>query len=129
MRDLPKDKSGLSTQYSLLSTGDSALSTGKLRGLAYWDTPRTFTRWQKIQIAIFSRLAAVLIGSIGRTLRWESEGDEHLEQVYKNGKRAILTFWHCCTFASAYYFRRQGIVVMSSQNFDSELLAGGLVRL
>ena len=100
-----------------------------MRGLAYWDIPRTFTRWQRIQIALLSRMGAVLIGLIGRTLRWESEGDEHLGEVYKSGRRAILTFWHCCTFAAAYHFRRQGIVVMSSQNFDSECLAGALRRL
>lgn len=138
-----KDRSTLGTQLSELSTEESVPATrgsaletdrstsgpARIRGLAYWDTPRTFTRWQKVQIAILSRLAALLIGSIGRTLRWESEGDEHLEGIYKEGKRAILTFWHCCTFAGAYYFRQQGIVVMSSQNFDSECLAGGLVRL
>ncbi|MSO22002.1 MAG: DUF374 domain-containing protein [Acidobacteria bacterium] len=129
---MPKDKSGLSTQHSALSSSnpqDSVLDAEPTRGLAYWDTPRTFTFWQRIQIAVLSRVAVLIISSIGRTLRWESEGDEHLERVYKEGKRAILVCWHCCTFASTYYWRRQGIVVMSSQNFDGECLAGGLRKL
>lgn len=129
---MPKDKSGLSTQHSALGTSniqDSVLNTEPTRGLAYWDTPRTFTLWQRIQIAVLSRVAVLIINSIGRTLRWEREGDEHLERVYKEGKRAILVCWHCCTFASTYYWRRQGIVVMSSQNFDGECLAGGLRKL
>jgi len=143
MSNSTKDKSTLSTQHAAVntsesepSTGDSPLNTADpetetkpVRSLAYWDIPRSFTRWQRIQIALLSRLAAFLIRSIGLTLRWESEGDEHLERVYKEGRQAILTFWHCCTFASAYRFRNQGIVVMSSQNFDSECLAGGLLRL
>src|SRR5262245_53079049 len=140
MNNSTNDRSTLSTQRntseSERSIGDSTINSADLgsetkpvRSLAYWDIPRSFTRWQRIQIALLSRLAALLIRSIGLTLRWESEGDEHLEQVYKEGRRAILTFWHCCTFASAYHFRNQGIVVMSSQNFDSECLAGGLVRL
>ena len=140
---MPKDKSALNTQHSALSTANttqhSALSTSeaqdsatvneRIRGLAYWDTPRTFTLWQRIQIAILPRIAALILNAIGKTLRWEREGTEHLEQVYKEGKRAILVCWHCCTFASTYYWRRQGIVVMSSQNFESECLAGVLRRL
>ena len=146
---IPKDERELSTQHSALgtsntphsslSTADSALSssnpqdsaanTERTRGLAYWDTPRTFTLWQRIQIAVLPRIAVLIINAIGRTLRWEREGTEHLEQVYKEGKRAILVCWHCCTFTSTYYWRRRGIVVMSSQNFESECLARVLRRL
>lgn len=100
-----------------------------IRGLAYWDTPRAFTLWQRIQIALFSRAGAWIIRWLGSTLRWESEGGEPLEQVHKEGRSAILVCWHCCTFASTYYWRQRGIVVMSSQNFESECLAGALRRL
>ena len=151
---MPKDKSPLSTQHSSLitsnstqhsglrtgepavGTGDPALgnedavpSTPGTRGLAYWDTPRTFTLWQRIQIAVLPQIAVFIINLIGRTLRWEREGTEHLEQVYKQGKRAILVCWHCCTFASTYYWKRRSIVVMSSQNFESECLARVLRKL
>jgi len=121
----PAKDSALSTS----NTQDSATDTERTRGLAYWDTPRTFTLWQRIQIAVLPRVAVLIINSIGRTLRWEREGAEHLEQVYREGKRAILVCWHCCTFASTYYWRRRGIVVMSSQNFESECLAGVLRKL
>src|SRR5258706_16372507 len=73
---------------------DSSLGTPS-RGLAYWDTPRTFTLWRRIQIAVLPPVAALIVRSIGRTLRWEAGGDEHLEQVYKEGKRAVLGCWHC----------------------------------
>src|SRR4249920_1814036 len=138
----PKDKSAPSTQHSALSTSNTQPSTlvttnsqesgtgvKRTRGLAYWDTPRNFTLWQRIQIAVLPRIAVLILKAIGRTLRWETEGDEHLERVYKEGRRAILVCWHCCTFASTYYWRRRDIVVMSSQNFESECLAQVLRKL
>ena len=107
----------------------NAAPNSSLRGLAYWDTPRAFTLWQRIQIAVLPRVAVWIINSIGWTLRWEREGTDYLEQVYKEGRRAILVCWHCCTFASTYHWKRRSIVVMSSQNFESECLAGVLRRL
>ena len=131
---MPKDES-FRTQHTALSTTNTsdkqhyATDTARMRGLAYWDTPRTFTLWQRIQIAVLPHIAVFIINLIGWTLRWERQGTEHLEQVYKEGKRAILVCWHCCTFASTYYWKRRGIVVMSSQNFESECLARVLRKL
>ena len=52
----------LSTQHSALpSTQHSATDTAPKRGLAYWDTPRTFTLWQRIQIAVLPRIAVLII--------------------------------------------------------------------
>ena len=129
---IPKDEPALSTQHSALSTSDtqhSVTDAARTRGLAYWDIPRNFTLWQRIQIAVLPRIAVLILNSIGWTLRWEREGTEHLEEVYKEGKRAILVCWHCCTFASTYYWKSRGIVVMSSQNFESECLARVLKKL
>jgi lysophospholipid acyltransferase (LPLAT)-like uncharacterized protein len=91
--------------------------------LAYWRESRQFSVWQKFQIALISQVAAWLVALIGRTLRWQSEGDEHLEQIYEEGKRAIFTFWHGRIFPATYYWRHRGIVVMTSQNFDGEYIA------
>ncbi|MCI0419489.1 MAG: lysophospholipid acyltransferase family protein [Acidobacteria bacterium] len=99
------------------------------RGLAYHSAPRRFSFWQKLQITFFSRTATCLLNLIGKTLRWQSQGDEHLERIYKDGKRAIMVCWHGRIFPSTYYWRHRGIVVMSSQNFDGECLAHGLRKL
>lgn len=93
------------------------------RGLAYHSTPRQFSFWQRVQIAVFSQLAAWLIGLIGRTLRFQSEGDEHLDAIHLQGKRAIFAFWHGRLFPTTFYYRKRGIVVMISQNFDGEYIA------
>lgn len=60
---------------------------------------------------------------IGRTLRFESRGDENLEAIYRAGHRAIFVFWHNRIFGATWYYRRRGIVVMTSQNFDGEYIA------
>ena len=92
-------------------------------GLAYWNRSRPLSRWQRVWIAVVARVGAWMVGWIGRTLRWESRGDEHLEQIYRSGKRAIFTTWHGGIFPATWYWRDRGIVVMTSQNVDGEYIA------
>ena len=68
-------------------------------------------------------IGTIAIAVIGRTIRWESEGDSHLDEIYKTGNRAIFTFWHGRIFPCTYYWRNRGIVVMTSQNRDGEAIA------
>ena len=103
--------------------GSDRVQEKSLRGGAYWSEPREFSFWLRVQIFLISNLSAVLIYLICRTVRWESRGDEHLESIYKAGKRAIFTFWHGRIFPATWYWRRRGIVVMTSQNFDGEYIA------
>jgi lysophospholipid acyltransferase (LPLAT)-like uncharacterized protein len=91
--------------------------------LAYWNKPREFTLWQRIQIFLIAHMAAAIIWLVGRTMRWKSVGQQNLESLYGQGTRAILVFWHGIIFSGAWYFRNQGIVVMTSQNFDGEYIA------
>jgi lysophospholipid acyltransferase (LPLAT)-like uncharacterized protein len=65
----------------------------------------------------------IAIALIGATVRWESEGDSYLDDVYKSGHRAIFTFWHGRIFPATYYWRNRGIVVMTSMNRDGEIIA------
>jgi lysophospholipid acyltransferase (LPLAT)-like uncharacterized protein len=65
----------------------------------------------------------LVISIVGRTMRWESEGDSHLEEIYRSGHRAIFTFWHGRIFPATYYWRRRGIAVMTSLNRDGDVIA------
>jgi lysophospholipid acyltransferase (LPLAT)-like uncharacterized protein len=94
-----------------------------LRGFAYWSASRRFSFWQKVQIFLISQVSAGLIYLLGRSLRWESRGDNNLDDIYRTGKRAIFTFWHAGIFSATWYWRRRGIIVMTSQNFDGEYIA------
>ena len=83
------------------------------------------------------RLRAWLIGWIGYffisiigwTVRWNSVGDSHLEQIYKSGRRAIFTCWHGRIFPATYYWRHRRIAVMTSMNRDGEAIAQCIERL
>ena len=65
---------------------------------------------------------------IGSTIRWQSEGDSHLDEIYRSGHRAIFTFWHGRIFPATYYWRRRGIAVMTSLNRDGDVIAQCIQR-
>src|SRR6185295_19863766 len=69
-----------------------------------------------------------IISLIGRTVRFEIEGQEHWAGSTRGGHIPIYTFWHDCIFLSTYYWRRRGIVVMTSQSFDGEYIARFIQR-
>ena len=87
------------------------------------DKPRTFTRWQRVQLFLASWIGYLAVLLIGRTLRWEVHGWENWETARQIGKGLIYTFWHREIFAATWFWRRRGIVVMTSQNFDGEYIA------
>jgi hypothetical protein len=86
-------------------------------------TPRVFTRWQRLQIFVASWVGYLALLLIGRTLRWEVFGWGNWEAARRLGKGLIYTFWHREIFSGAWFWRKRGIVVMTSQNFDGEYIA------
>ncbi|HZH89559.1 MAG TPA: lysophospholipid acyltransferase family protein [Pyrinomonadaceae bacterium] len=69
-----------------------------------------------------------LINLIGRTVRFTVEGREHWEAATANGQPPIYTCWHNRVFLATYYWRRRGIVVMTSRSFDGEYIARFIQR-
>jgi hypothetical protein len=57
-------------------------------------------------------------------LRWRAAGLEHLAAVEQAGRPPIMAFWHGRILPATVYFRRRGIVVITSENFDGEWIAG-----
>jgi lysophospholipid acyltransferase (LPLAT)-like uncharacterized protein len=90
---------------------------------------RSFTAGQRFKASLIGSAGYFFISLIGRTLRWHSEGEGYLEDIYKSGHRAIFTFWHGRIFPATYYFRNRGIVVMTSMNLDGEAIAQCIQRL
>ena len=70
-----------------------------------------------------------LIRVIGQTIRYETEGLEHLESIENDGKLPIYAFWHDRIFAMTWYFRNRGIAVITSQSKDGEYIARFIQRL
>src|SRR5207244_4585131 len=50
------------------------------------------------------------------------------QAVEESGRRPIMAFWHGRILPATYYFRRRGIVVITSENFDGEWIAGIIRR-
>jgi lysophospholipid acyltransferase (LPLAT)-like uncharacterized protein len=69
-----------------------------------------------------------LVAALGSTLRWRTEGLEHFDSSFANGRRPIMAFWHGRILPATYYFRGRGIVVITSENFDGEWIAGIIER-
>jgi len=86
-------------------------------------SPRAFTRWQRAQIFFASWIGYLSVLLIGRSLRWEVFGWENWEAARKPGKGLIYTFWHREIFSACWFWRKRGIVVMTSQHFDGEYIA------
>jgi lysophospholipid acyltransferase (LPLAT)-like uncharacterized protein len=76
-------------------------------------------------IAIFGYRIVALLGS---TLRWKTEGLEHFDAIVRGGHQPVMAFWHGRILPATYYFRRRGIVVITSENFDGEWIAGIIER-
>jgi len=84
-----------------------------------WRSSR-IKRWQAAAIATLGYPVVALLGS---TLRWRTEGIEHLEAVANAGRQPVLAFWHGRILPATCYFRDRGIVVITSENFDGEWIA------
>lgn len=81
------------------------------------------SRLKRLEAGTIAALGYPLIALLGRTLRWRVAGTEHLEAVAASGCPPVMGFWHGRIFAATYYFRRRGIVVITSDNFDGEWIA------
>src|SRR5215469_9037195 len=65
-----------------------------------------------------------IVAALGSTFRWKAEGAEHYDVVLRSGRQPIMAFWHGRILSATYYWRRRGIVVITSENFDGEWIAG-----
>ncbi|HKY05290.1 MAG TPA: lysophospholipid acyltransferase family protein [Blastocatellia bacterium] len=108
---------------------DRPRNTQQLRARVYDQSDlSSYSRRQRAMIYAADIFFYLLIGLICSTLRWEVEGGHHLESVYRNKRRAILTSWHSCIFGAVWFFRRRGVVVMSSRSFDAEYIGRFIKR-
>lgn len=96
---------------------------------AYEFTDLSVYSWQKRLMIRAADLAFYfLISIIGWTIRFESSGLERFTEIEATGKLRIQCFWHNQIFLATYFFRRQKIVVMTSQSFDGEYIARFIQR-
>jgi hypothetical protein len=81
-----------------------------------------------LQARAISILGYRVVAALGATLRFRADGLEHLDAIAASGRQPIMAFWHGRILPATYYFRRRGIVVITSANFDGEWIAGIIER-
>jgi lysophospholipid acyltransferase (LPLAT)-like uncharacterized protein len=86
------------------------------------------SRSKRLQATLISIVGYRLVALLGSTLRWKTEGLEHFDAIVRGGYQPIMAFWHGRILPATYYFRRRGIVVITSENFDGEWIAGIIER-
>lgn len=83
---------------------------------------------ERLLIHLADRAFFLLITLIGKTIKFEIEGWENFEAIENKGHIPIYTFWHNKIFLGTYFFRKRGIVVVTSQSFDGEYIARFIQR-
>jgi hypothetical protein len=83
---------------------------------------------KRFQARIIATLGYAVVAALGSTLRWKTEGLEHVEAIVRSGRQPVMAFWHGRILTATYFFRRRGIVVITSENFDGEWIAGIIER-
>jgi lysophospholipid acyltransferase (LPLAT)-like uncharacterized protein len=83
---------------------------------------------KRLQAKLIASLGYRVAAALGATLKWRTEGLEHFDAIIRGGRQPIMAFWHGRILPATYYFRRRGIVVITSENFDGEWIAGIIER-
>jgi len=86
------------------------------------------SRFKRLQAAAIAAAGYRLVAALGATLTWRTEGAEHYDAIVQSGRRPIMAFWHGRILPATIYFRRRGIIVITSENFDGEWIAGIIER-
>lgn len=94
-----------------------------------FDSLEKYDWLDRLRIRLADVLFFVAIKLIGRTIRWETEGLEHLASVEGGGRIPIFCLWHDRIFAGTYFLRNRRIVVITSQSRDGEYIARFLNRM
>ena len=83
---------------------------------------------RRLEARLISVVGYRVVAALGSTLRWRTEGLEHLDAIERSGRQPVMAFWHGRILSATYFFRRRGIVVITSDNFDGEWIAGIIER-
>jgi lysophospholipid acyltransferase (LPLAT)-like uncharacterized protein len=83
---------------------------------------------KRFEAAAISAVGYGLAAALGASLRWRTEGLEYYDQIVAAGRQPVMAFWHGRILPATIFFRGRGIVVITSENFDGEWIAGIIER-
>src|SRR5579863_10542942 len=87
------------------------------------------SRWRRMQIPVIAWAAYWFIRVLGPTLRVEVVGVHNAIQIRASGEPGIGAFWHQCILSAAWIWRKRGIVVLNTVNFDGQWTRRVIERL
>ena len=86
------------------------------------------SRLKRIEAAAIAAVGYRVCAALGTTLKWRVEGLQHYDAIVQQGRQPIMAFWHGRILPATIYFKHRGIVVITSENFDGEWIAGIIGR-
>ena len=86
------------------------------------------TPGQVRKAALIAATATPLIRALAATWRWRIDGFAHYDSIVASGRQPIIAFWHGRILPATLFWKQRGIVVITSQNFDGEWIAGIIRR-
>jgi lysophospholipid acyltransferase (LPLAT)-like uncharacterized protein len=78
-------------------------------------------RWLKL--AVLPPAGAAVIRALGRSMRIDTRGEEHVDRLYQQGKRVIIAFWHARQLMMPLTYRGALAHILISQHEDGEVIA------
>jgi lysophospholipid acyltransferase (LPLAT)-like uncharacterized protein len=91
--------------------------------------PPELSRWRRMEIPVIAWAVYGVMRLIGPTLRVEMVGVQNAVQIREAGEAAIGAFWHRCIFSAIWVWRKRGIVVLNTVNFDGQWTRRVIERL
>ncbi len=83
-------------------------------------------KWLKL--SVLPPIGAVLIRSVARSMRFETQGHEAVDALYREGRAIILAFWHAQQLMIPIGYRGKGAHVLISRHGDGEIIARIIAR-
>ena len=85
-------------------------------------------RWLKpvehcFRLAVLPPAGAAVIRALGRSMQIDTRGQEHVDRLYREGKRVIIAFWHARQFMMPLTYRGTLAHILISQHQDGEIIA------
>ena len=78
---------------------------------------------KRAEVSAIAGLGYPILRGLGSTWNWKVSGAEHVDSIKARGLHPIHAFWHGRILPATLYFRRRGIVVITSENYDGEWIA------
>jgi len=82
-----------------------------------------------LKLTLLPPIGAAISRGLGRSMRFESRGQEHVDALYRDGRNIILTFWHAQQLMIHFGYRGPGAHILISQHQDGEIIARIMAKL